>query len=150
MEKLGQSDEASKIYAILADHSPSYPEAAWKIGKEAALLGNWTTAEHYFTQAYSINPEKLKYAIDLSGTCLESGKYQEVEILLSQAIQKHPENPYLLYNLACAKAQLGQPSTALKFLQECIRLGGPSFQRIAASDPQLRTILDAKAPRQPD
>jgi tetratricopeptide (TPR) repeat protein len=53
--------------------------------------------------------------------------------LLELEQQQRPDDPYVLFNLGTAYADLGRPAEALRLLRECVRLTPPEFSTSRAA-----------------
>ena len=71
-----------------------------------------------------------------------SGDYAGAKAILIDGLEEFPESPLLLYNLACAEAQLGERDAALGHLARAAELD-PRFREYARTDDDLESIRDA-------
>ncbi len=62
--------------------------------------------------------------------------------VLTRALEAHPDNPNILYNLACCEALAGRREDALAHLAQAAA-GDPRVPEWAADDPDLDSIRDA-------
>ena len=77
------------------------------------------------------DPDVLSLRVGLSGCYLPLRRYEEAQLLLDDALDPvrrvfgdgHFEARVVLYNLACAHANLGHADTALRYLGEAIERG---------------------------
>lgn len=74
---------------------------------------------------------------------LGSGDYHRAAIALELAVLLRPENAVAWYNLACARARLGQEKKALDALEEAIAAGYRDAEHMA-SDPDLESLREEK------
>ncbi len=72
---------------------------------------------------------------------LDGGKNAEAKQLLTDALEKYDDRGNLLYNLACAEAQLGETDAALEHLRAALR-ERPSLAEGAREDDDLCPIRD--------
>jgi hypothetical protein len=70
---------------------------------------------------------------------LKAGRYDEAIALLNEGLAEHPGNGALLYNLACAEAQMKHPLEALTHLREALLIN-PGYAENARSDPDFDPI----------
>ena len=61
--------------------------------------------------------------------------------VMTRALEAHPDNPNVLYNLACCEALAGRRNNALAHLARAAELD-PRVATFAASDPDLDSIRD--------
>ncbi len=71
----------------------------------------------------------------------EQGAYVEAKLLLIGALDRYEERGTLLYNLACAEAQLGEAEAALEHLRDAV-LERPSLAGNARDDRDLAPLRD--------
>lgn len=68
--------------------------------------------------------------------------YDTAVEIMSRALEAHPDNPNVLYNLACCEALAGQRDEALVHIAQAQELD-PRMREWAASDSDLESIRDA-------
>jgi tetratricopeptide (TPR) repeat protein len=71
----------------------------------------------------------------------EAGELEQAREMLTAALDEYEERSFLLYNLACAEAQLGEHESALGHLSAAIS-GHPGFAEHAAGDDDLASLRD--------
>ena len=64
-------------------------------------------------------PVRVDYAL----YCLVLNKVSQAKHWLKRAIEMDPDDPILLYNVACNLATLGETETALKYLEQAVEHG---------------------------
>ena len=72
---------------------------------------------------------------------LDSGDHEGAKRLLVAALDQYEDRGGLLYNLACAEAQLGETDAAVEHIQAAI-LERPDFAAPAREDDDLAPIRD--------
>jgi thioredoxin-like negative regulator of GroEL len=60
---------------------------------------------------------------------------------MARALEAHPDNPNVLYNLACCEALAGRREDALAHLARAVE-GDPRMREWAANDSDLDSIRD--------
>jgi tetratricopeptide (TPR) repeat protein len=70
---------------------------------------------------------------------LDQGEHAEAKRLLTEALDHYDDRSELLYNLACAEAQLGELDAALEHLQAAVT-ERPSFTEYAMQDDELAPL----------
>jgi tetratricopeptide (TPR) repeat protein len=73
------------------------------------------------------------------GALFEAGDFQQAKELLTAALEEYEERTFLLYNLACAEAKLGDHESALGHLSAAIS-GYPDFAEHAVGDDDLASL----------
>ncbi|MDX6593623.1 MAG: hypothetical protein QOJ13_2819 [Gaiellales bacterium] len=71
----------------------------------------------------------------------ESGDFAAVKQVMTDALDRYEDRQHLLYNLACAEAQLGETDTAIEHLREAVD-GRPTFGELAKKDADFDPIRD--------
>jgi tetratricopeptide (TPR) repeat protein len=78
---------------------------------------------------------------------LDAGQPDRGAAVFLQALERHPRNPNLLYNLACFESLAGRPDDALAHLAEAIELD-PRVREWAQTDEDFEAIReDPRFPR---
>ncbi|HSE80088.1 MAG TPA: tetratricopeptide repeat protein [Gaiellaceae bacterium] len=70
-----------------------------------------------------------------------AGDFESARGVLARALEQHPDNPNVLYNLACCEALVGRREAALGHLRRAAELD-PRVGEWAARDPDLDSIRD--------
>lgn len=70
-----------------------------------------------------------------------SGEYGKAAEVLEAALAEHPDDPVVLYNLACAESMLGHKAEALGHLRRSAEQG-ERFRDLAKTDTDLDPIRD--------
>ena len=68
-----------------------------------------------------------------------AGDFESARGVLARALEEHPDNPSVLYNLACCEALVGRREDALEHLRRAAELD-PRVRGWAASDSDLDSI----------
>ena len=66
-------------------------------------------------------------------------RYDEAEALLREGLELYPDNPSLLYDLACLDALQGRTEDALQHLTTAVE-AQPRYKDYAAKDPDLESL----------
>ena len=89
-------------------------------------------------EAFSPSPwERMGPVLEHFG----EGEYERAREALLNLLAETPDDPGVLYNLACAESRLGNRDEALTYLERAAALG-PEFRGAAANDPDLEAISD--------
>ncbi|HEY3018133.1 MAG TPA: tetratricopeptide repeat protein [Gaiellaceae bacterium] len=89
-------------------------------------------------EAFRISPWEFAFA----GTpAYKAKRYAEAEALLREGLELYPDNPSLLYDLACLEALQGRSDDALDHLRIALE-AQPKYAGHAATDPDLESIRD--------
>jgi tetratricopeptide (TPR) repeat protein len=87
-------------------------------------------------RAYEVSPWEHNFA---ALPLMRAGRWDEALELLEAALDEHPGNGSILYNLACAEAQSGRTAAALAHLRDAVA-GSPRYLEAAATDPDFDPI----------
>ena len=71
----------------------------------------------------------------------DEGDFAGARDFLARALEEHPDQPGILYNLACAEARLGERERALEHLGRSAELDG-RFAEYAQDDEDLASVRD--------
>jgi tetratricopeptide (TPR) repeat protein len=71
----------------------------------------------------------------------ESGDFEGVKRLMNEALDRYQDRAHLLFNLACAEAQLGESDAAIEHLSEALDKR-PGLAELAKKDPDFDSIRD--------
>jgi tetratricopeptide (TPR) repeat protein len=89
-------------------------------------------------EAFKISPWEFTFA----GTpAYKAKRYHEAEALLHEGLKLYPDNPSLLYDLACLDALQGRRDEALQHLRTALE-AQPKYKEFAATDHDLESIRD--------
>ena len=77
----------------------------------------------------------IHYAIDLA----QVGRTDQAKAEVAQALQLSPDDPLMLYNIACVYSQLGEKGLSVKSLRDSIAAGLEDYEWIKR-DPDLEAI----------
>jgi tetratricopeptide (TPR) repeat protein len=76
---------------------------------------------------------------------LDAGEYDRAVEVASEGLARHPDDPGLLYNVACFEALAGRPDDALGHLRRAYELAPDKIRGWAADDSDLDSIRDDPA-----
>jgi tetratricopeptide (TPR) repeat protein len=68
-----------------------------------------------------------------------SGDFPAARAMIEAGLQDHPENPGLLYDLACLEALAGEPDTAIEHLRRAVELK-PEYAKDAQNEEDFASI----------
>jgi tetratricopeptide (TPR) repeat protein len=68
-----------------------------------------------------------------------SGDYRSARTTISRGLEAHPDNPSLLYDLACVEALAGEHEAAIEHLRRAVALK-PEYAKDARSDEDFASI----------
>jgi tetratricopeptide (TPR) repeat protein len=91
--------------------------------------------------AFEVSPWESFFAAE---PLLKAGRFDEGIALIEQALHEHPDNPSVLYNLACAESRAGRGADALAHLGQAVAIND-KFVEYARRDPDFAPIRDDPA-----
>lgn len=113
---------------------PEISRAAVAVEPETTVLTVGATAGRAFRpRSWELNRDVI--------ALLDAGRHAEAREQLLDALERYEDRETVLYNLACAEAQLGQADAAFRHLGEAVRLR-PAFAEHAGDDPDLEPLRD--------
>jgi hypothetical protein len=89
-------------------------------------------------EAFKVSPWEFSFA---SVPAWKEKRYDDVEALLREGLDRHPGNASLLYDRACVDALRGRTDDALAHLRESLE-AQPKFKAHAAKDEDLASLRD--------
>ncbi len=89
-------------------------------------------------QAYEPSPWEDYFAAERHRA---AGDYDAYMAELVTALERRPDHPATLYNLACAEALAGRPTESLEHLSRALELR-PEFADTASTDDDLASLRD--------
>ncbi len=70
---------------------------------------------------------------------IEAGRLEDARAVLTETLERDPRDPFLLFNLACVEALLGEPDPALEHLRAALA-ERPALGQPAREDPDLESL----------
>jgi tetratricopeptide (TPR) repeat protein len=125
-EKLGQLMPSLEAYEQALARLPNHADVANDLGRLACRLGMPEVAAPLFAFNLAARPGSREATVNLAGALRDQHRYVEAIDLLKPAVQAAPEDPALWNALGEVLSQQGEPSTALAFFEESLRLD-PGF-----------------------
>jgi Flp pilus assembly protein TadD len=136
---LGMKREAAEALAeMVAGENDTLPALAMR----AAVfheLGDWPRAAEAATLLCERSPEDARHWIQRAYAVRRASNIEDARGVLLEAMERHPEEAIIRFNLACYEAQLGRLAEARKFLAEACRLN-PDCVDMANTDPDLEPL----------
>ena len=103
---------------------PEHPGVNFALSDAYYATGDLANAEYYGKQAIKLDPKNLWYRLKLADIYREGGKNESAMQELKKARQYHPNNSELLYELAQAYSNDGQPLKANQVYNRLLYLKG--------------------------
>jgi len=90
-------------------------------------------------QLLALEPTEPQWAIALAYATRRAESIDQARLILMEALDRHPLEPLIHYNLACYDCQLGDVPSAKEFITRALRLK-PSMGVMALEDEDLEPI----------
>jgi tetratricopeptide (TPR) repeat protein len=111
---------------------PAVSRSAVAVAAETTVVSVGATAGRAFEpRSWELNRDVI--------ALLDAGRHAEAREQLLDALERYEDRETVLYDLACAEAQLGQTDAAFRHLGEAFRLR-PGFADHAGDDPDLEPL----------
>jgi tetratricopeptide (TPR) repeat protein len=131
---VGDDEIDAPTGTVVFVRDPDVSRAAVAAEPETTVLTVGATAGRAFRpRSWEVNRDVI--------ALLDAGRHAEAREQLLDALERYEDRETVLYNLACAEAQLGQADAAFRHLGEACRLR-PAFAEHAGDDPDLEPLRD--------
>jgi tetratricopeptide (TPR) repeat protein len=131
---VGDDEIDAPTGTVVFVRDPDVSRAAVAAEPETTVLTVGATAGRAFRpRSWEVNRDVI--------ALLDAGRHAEAREQLLDALERYEDRETVLYNLACAEAQLGQADAAFRHLREAFRLR-PAFAEHAGDDPDLEPLRD--------
>ena len=87
-------------------------------------------------------PNDPDWVISYAFATRRAESIKSAKAILLEAIQRHPNEPVIPYNLACYECQLGNLESAKQYLEQAIKMN-PRFRAGALDDPDLEPLWNS-------
>ena len=99
----------------------------------------WAAMQAAARRLLALEPSAADWFIALAYATRRTESIEQARLILMEALDRHPLEPLVHYNLACYDCQLGDVSSAKQFIERALRLN-PSMGRRALEDEDLEPI----------
>jgi tetratricopeptide (TPR) repeat protein len=129
---VGEDEIDAPAGEIVFVRDPAVSRAAVAVEADTTIVSVGATAGRAFRpRSWELNRDVIPL--------LDAGRHAEARELLLDALERYEDRDTVLYNLACAEAQLGETDAAFRHLGEAFRLR-PAFAEHAGDDPDLEPL----------
>jgi tetratricopeptide (TPR) repeat protein len=129
---VGEDELDAPAGEIVFVRDPTISRSAVAVEPDTTVVSVGATAGQAFQpRSWEINRDVI--------ALLDAGRHAEAREQLLDALDRYEDRESVLYNLACAEAQLGQTDAAFRHLGEAFRLR-PAFAEHAGDDPDLEPL----------
>lgn len=141
----GDLSKASDLFKNWVEKNPEDQYALTKYGMISMILKNYTEAEAAYSKVTNLDPVEM---VDYSRVLFALNKTKEA-LAVSEKAAEIKSNSYILFNLACAYAHVGETNKAFAAIEQAIEKGFNSRQRFESnadmqllkSDARFQTVL---------
>lgn len=113
-------------------------------GNRLLRKGDWKKAVQNYKMALKHDKNLQEVYTNLSTAYLKGGKYIDALKVIRDLEKRQPQNPLVHYNLACYYSLVEETVSALKSLQQAVKLGFKSKQQIQ-TDSDLKNLRNDKS-----
>jgi len=99
----------------------------------------WAAMQAAARRLLDLEPASSDWCIALAYATRRAESIEQARLILMEALDRHPLEPLVHYNLACYDCQLGDVPSAKQFIERALRLK-PSMGRMALEDEDLAPI----------
>ena len=103
---------------------------------------NWERMKGIADRLMRNEPTDPAWVISYAFATRRAESIQSAKAILLEAIQWHPKEPVIPYNLACYECQLGNLESAKRYLEQAIKMN-PRFRAGALDDPDLEPLWNS-------
>jgi hypothetical protein len=129
---VGEDEIDAPTREVVFVRDPEISRCAVAVDADTTVLSVGATAGRAFRpRSWEVNRDVIPL--------LDAGRHAEAREILLVALERFEDRDAVLYNLACAEAQLGQADAAFRHLGEAFRLR-PAFAEHAGEDPDLEPL----------
>ncbi len=85
------------------------------------------------------DPGEPQWAISCAYATRRAVSIEAAKLILMKALERHPDDELIHYNLACYQCRLGELSSAKEHLKKALELQ-PKYRAVALDDPDLEPL----------
>lgn len=137
--ELGMLDDA---WECLGKISPEKRDSPPVLALRALLnhhAQSWAELTQVAAQLVELLPDQAQWWLEWAYATRRSHSLQAAQEILLRALERHPNEPLIHFNLACYACQLGDLPAARRLLAQAFRLD-KSLRSLASSDPDLQPL----------
>ncbi len=107
-------------------------------------LERWELMQTVAGRLAAHDPDSAQWSISLGYATRRAQSIEAAKLILLEAVERHPQEPILHYNVACYECQLGDIGVAKARLQHAFKLE-PKCRLMALDDDDLAPLWDSLA-----
>lgn len=135
---LDANEELEKMDAEVR-HLPEIPAVRVEI---YSGLKKWELLRVVAKKLADHDPDEVQWPISLAYATRRAESIEAAKVILLEAVERHPQEPMLHYNLACYESVLGEVEVAKARLKHALKLE-PRMRMMALEDEDLRGVWDS-------
>lgn len=129
---IGGETQDAPAGTIVFVRDPALKRVAVAEEEDTLVLAIGGDPEH----VYEVSPLEQYFA---ASPLLDAGRFDEGIALIEEALRERPDNPSVLYNLACAESRGGRTTDALAHLGQAVAINA-KYVEFARNDPDFEAI----------
>jgi Flp pilus assembly protein TadD len=137
--ELGMIDDAANVLEEIAPELKCHPEVMAMRVLLYRKAQNWPLLEVVAGHLTKVQPKEVTWWVDWAFATRRATSVEEAEKILLKAIELHPQEAILHFNLGCYACQLGRIDEAKNRIAQAVRLDR-QFQSAALDDPDLEPM----------
>ena len=88
------------------------------------------------------DPDEVQWPISLAYATRRTESIEAAKLILLEAVERHPKEPMIHYNLACYECVMGEVEVAKARLKHMLKIE-PRMRMMALEDEDLRGVWDS-------
>ena len=137
--ELGMYEDAiAELGEIDSEHSDLDEVIAVKIAIHGGQK-DWKSMRDEAKKMFERDPANPQWVISLAYATRRAQTIEDAKTILLDAVEKHPDEAMIRYNLACYECQLGELDAAKEYLDQAFSLE-PKCRTIAREDSDLEAL----------
>ena len=129
-------DAVDELEAISKNVSSESPEVLAMWVSVYHGLEKWKAMQAVAIKLAKIDPENVQWPISWAFATRRSESIEAAKEILLDALDRHPMEALVYYNLACYDCQLGEVTSSKELLDRALEIS-PGFLLMALEDPDL-------------
>lgn len=140
--ELGMFDDANAELEEIHPDDRHLPDVlAVRVGICAGLK-QWEPMRVAARSLANHQPDEVQWSISLAYATRRAESIDAAKVILLEAVERHPKEPMLHYNLACYECVLGDVEVAKARLRHAFRIE-PRLRLLALDDEDLKAVRPA-------
>jgi tetratricopeptide (TPR) repeat protein len=139
--ELGMPLDAMEELELIATDGWHVPEVLMLQMEVCRQLEKWDRMQALASRLAKNDPDEVQWAVSWAFATRRADSIESAQRILLHALERHPSEPILHFNLGCYACQLGDLEGAKKRLAVAFELDS-SWRMLALKDEDLRPLWD--------